>query len=444
VPPFSFHIFFVKMDQLLQAGIIMKAQELAVFKQKALQWANQLEVCCCFDSNGYADHYSKYDFLLAAGAKRQLNKKYGTAFSELKEFRNTNPGWLFGLLSYDLKNELEALESAHEDTLEFPDLYFFEPEYLLSIKDGVLTVLIGPAELASLINCQELKPLAANTSELIIQAKLEKDTYVQKVEKLRDYMLKGDVYELNFCQEFFAKNAAIDPYTIYLNLNQLSPTPFSGFFKIASQYVLSASPERFLCKRERQLISQPIKGTAKRSADPEEDRLISIQLRNNLKEQAENVMIVDLVRNDLTKSAVEGTVKVEELFGIYSFPQVHQMISTISCSLDQAVDPVDAIKNAFPMGSMTGAPKFRAMELIEETEESRRGIYSGAFGYFDPKGDFDFNVVIRSILYNQSKQYLSFQVGGAITYASTAEAEYDECMLKASAMVKVLTATATI
>lgn len=417
----------------------MNPQELVVFKQKALLWAKQLEVCCCFDSNGYADPYSKYDFLLAAGARQQLKEKPGTAFAALKNFKDTNPGWLFGLLSYDLKNELEALTSNHQNTLEFPELFFFVPEYLLCIKNGTIKVLLGPANLPDLIHAQQQTPMQAKaTVGLAIHAKLDRATYLKKVEELRAHILQGDIYEINFCQEFFAENAAIDPYTTYLNLNQLSPTPFSGFFKIADQYILSASPERFLCKRGNQLFSQPIKGTAKRSANNEEDLLISTELKNNTKEQAENVMIVDLVRNDLTKSAVKGTVKVEELFGIYSFPQVHQMISTISCTLDPAIHPVDAIKNAFPMGSMTGAPKFKAMKLIEEIEESRRGVYSGAFGYFDPEGDFDFNVVIRSILYNQTKQLLSFQVGGAITYASTAGAEYEECMLKASAMIKIL------
>jgi para-aminobenzoate synthetase component 1 len=267
---------------------------------------------------------------------------------------------------------------------------------------------------------------------------MDKSAYLEKVEKLRAAIALGDIYEVTFCQEFFAEYADIDPYQVYQNLNSVSPTPFSGFFKVADKYILSASPERFLCRRGDHLFSQPIKGTAKRSADSNEDEQIKTALLNNTKEQAENVMIVDLVRNDLTKSAVKGSVKVEELFGIYTFPQVHQMISTISCILNPLVHPVDALKNTFPVGSMTGAPKVRAMELIEETECSRRGIYSGSFGYFEPDGDFDFNVVIRSILYNQSNRYLSFQVGGAITYASSPQAEYEECLLKASAIIKTL------
>ncbi|MCY1533285.1 Aminodeoxychorismate synthase component 1 [compost metagenome] len=225
---------------------------------------------------------------------------------------------------------------------------------------------------------------------------------------------------------------------MYNELNNISPTPFSGFFKIYQQYILSATPERFLCKRAERLISQPIKGTAKRSADPATDEKIKVALKESIKEQAENVMIVDLVRNDLTKSAVAGSVREDELFGIYSFPQVHQMISTISCSLKPDLHFIAAIKNTFPMGSMTGAPKIRAMELIDQYESSKRGAFSGSMGCISPQGDFDFNVIIRSILYRADKQYLSFQVGGAITYAADAEAEYEECLLKAAAIRKVL------
>lgn len=417
----------------------MSSQELISFKQKALQWANQFEVCCCFDSNGYTDPYSSYDFLLAAGKKTCISAPAGNAFKSLQSFYDQHPGWIFGLLSYDLKNELEELTSTHQNTLEFPDLYFFVPEYLLAVKDGQAQVLSGPSDLLETINKTEQQLLPDKTTALKIQSVMDKAAYIQKVEELRAHISRGDIYEVNFCQEFFAENALIHPYEVYLTLNTLSPTPFSGFFKIADKYILSASPERYLCKRGEKLFSQPIKGTAKRSADQAEDEQNRSNLKQNSKEQAENVMIVDLVRNDLTKCAVPGTVKVEELFGIYTFPQVHQMISTISCTIAPDLHPVNAIRNTFPMGSMTGAPKVRAMQLIEETENSRRGIYSGAFGYFDPNGDFDFNVVIRSILYNKSKSYLSFQVGGAITYASEAEAEYEECLLKASAIVKTLT-----
>ncbi|MDB5009508.1 MAG: pabB, partial [Mucilaginibacter sp.] len=239
-------------------------------------------------------------------------------------------------------------------------------------------------------------------------------------------------------QEFFANDASIDPVSAFVQLNQISPNPFASFFKWKDNYILCASPERFLAKRGNKLISQPIKGTAKRGKNEAEDKAIKHELRNNTKELQENVMIVDLVRNDLTRSAKQGTVKTEDLFNIHSFKQLHQMISTVVCELRDDVSPVQAIKNTFPMGSMTGAPKISAMELMEQYEQSRRGVYSGAIGYFSPDNDFDFNVVIRSLLYNAAEKYISFHTGSAITYHADPEKEYEECLLKAKAIMEVL------
>ena len=412
-------------------------QNISNFKQKALHWANQFEVCCFLDSNNYKDAYSAYDFIIAAGAYAELKCGAGNAFDQLKSFHSQYQQWIFGYFSYDLKNETEDLQSNHPDGLNFADLYFFVPKYLIAFKDGKAEVLLGNLSVLGEIesySIEDNKPSKA----IQISQRLSKDQYIHKVEALRSHILKGDVYEVNFCQEFFAENAEIDPVQTFDALNKVSPTPFAGYFKVYGKYILSATPERFLCKRGSKLTSQPIKGTARRSIDQAEDEAIKLQLRNDIKEQAENVMIVDLVRHDLTKSAVKGSVKVDELFGIYSFPQVHQMISTISCDLNPEVNLIDAIKNAFPMGSMTGAPKVKAMKLIEEYEVTKRGIYSGSFGCINPDGDFDFNVVIRSILYNADSKYLSFQVGGAITYQSNAASEYEECLLKASAILKVL------
>lgn len=416
----------------------MEITNLIDFKAKALQWAAAFEVCCCFDSNTYPDQYSRYDFLLAAGKKRELAVNAGTAFDDLKSFRKEKKSWLFGLLGYDLKKETEQLASAHTDLLGFPDLYFFEPEYLLAIKNGQVEILKGPESLLLLIEATLLPVIPAITPVMEIKSRMDRETYLGKVEELRDHILRGDIYEVNFCQEFYAEAAHLDPLALYYRLNSVSPTPFSAYFKAGTKYILSASPERYLCKRGSKVFSQPIKGTAKRSSDQKKDKALKAALRNDLKEQAENVMIVDLVRNDLTRCAVPGSVQVEELFGIYSFPQVHQMISTVSCQLAPSSDPIDAIRYTFPMGSMTGAPKIRAMQLIEEMELSKRGAYSGAIGYLDPDDDFDFNVLIRSIFYAADKQYLSFQVGSAITYASSAAAEYEECILKASAIVDTL------
>lgn len=407
------------------------------FKQKALHWANQFDVCCFLDSNNYQDKYSEYDFILAAGCKAELNSSKGNTFDELKAFYEANKQWVFGFFSYDLKNEIENLKSDNPDELNFPELYFFIPEYLIVSKNNKLEVILGETSILEKINSFDVEGEKISYG-FTIQSKFSKTDYIQKVNHLKEHIVRGDIYEVNFCQEFFAKNALINPVQTFELLNQVSPTPFAGYFKVYNHYILSATPERFLCKRGSKLISQPIKGTARRSHNVEEDEQIKIQLKNDIKEQAENVMVVDLVRHDLTKSAIKGTVKVDELFGIYTFPQVHQMISTISCEMNPNIHFVDAIKNAFPMGSMTGAPKFKAMQLIEQFEETKRGIYSGSFGCISPSGDFDFNVVIRSILYNANEKYLSFQVGGAITFQSDAENEYEECLLKASAILKVL------
>jgi len=238
--------------------------------------------------------------------------------------------------------------------------------------------------------------------------------------------------------EFFAEQALINPISVFQKLNSLSPMPFASLYKLEHKYLICCSPERFLKKSGSRIISQPIKGTARRDVDPKKDEQIKEELQNSEKERAENMMIVDLVRNDLAHSSKPGTTKVEEFFGIYTYNQVHQMISTISSELKDGLAFTEAIKNAFPMGSMTGAPKIKAMELIETYEESRRGLFSGAVGYITPEQDFDFNVVIRSVLYNAATKYLSFQTGSAITYDSVAEKEYEECLLKAKAILQVL------
>lgn len=415
----------------------MSNRDIALFKRKALQWANTFDTCYCLDANSYTDAFGSFEVLIAAGVKEQLEMPAGSAFAALQNFYEEHHSWMFGLFSYDLKNEHEQLHSENPDPMGFPDLFFFIPQYLIAIRGQQIEFLLGDASILEEIDGIELSA-ATPHAPLNIQARINRETYLEKIAELQQHISRGDIYEVTYCQQFFAEHAEIDPLEVFMKLNALSPTPFAGYVKIRDQYILSASPERFLRKQGNKLISQPIKGTAKRDADPVKDQEIRLALSLNGKEQAENVMIVDLVRNDLTKSARPGTVKVEELFGIYTFPQVHQMISTISCELHPDLHFIQAIQNTFPMGSMTGAPKIKAMELIEAYEYSKRGAYSGSFGYITPEGDFDFNVVIRSILYHAGRKYLSFQVGGAITYAAVAEAEYEECLLKASAIIQTL------
>jgi len=271
-----------------------------------------------------------------------------------------------------------------------------------------------------------------------IQHRIQKETYIGIIEKLRQHILRGDCYEINFCQEFYATAVKVDPLLAYHRLTELSPNPFSAFYKLHDKYCCCASPERYLKRTGNKIISQPIKGTSKRNLnDKQLDEDNKQYLLQSSKEKAENVMVVDLVRNDLSRICVPGSVKVEELFGIYSFPQVHQMISTVCGELKEGVSIADIFRETFPMGSMTGAPKIRVMQLVEQYERTKRGLFSGAIGYIRPGGDLDFNVVIRSLFYNASTQYLSFQTGSGITFYSEPEKEYEECMMKAEAMLRI-------
>ncbi|TWJ02501.1 para-aminobenzoate synthetase component 1 [Mucilaginibacter frigoritolerans] len=418
--------------------MIKRITNLQTFKKKALQWASSFNVFCYLDSNNFTDSYSKFDVLIAVDAINEVISFAGAAYDELETFRKNNAQWITGFLGYDLKNETENLTSQNIDHLNFPDLYFFAPKYLILIKGNEAEIIAtNPAEVLACIEAQKTSTVTDVTAVNIYQ-RFSKTEYITTIEEVKAHINRGDIYVTNFCQEFFAENATIDPLAVFSRLNEISPNPFGSFFKWKHHYILCASPERFLAKRGTKLISQPIKGTAKRGKNDEEDKAIKNKLSSTVKELQENVMVVDLVRNDLTKSAKQGTVQTEELFGIYSFKQVHQMISTVVCELDENITPIQAIKNTFPMGSMTGAPKISAMQLMEYYERSRRGVYSGAIGYFNPDDDFDFNVVIRSLLYNKQNKYLSFQAGSAITYHADAESEYEECLLKVRGIMEAL------
>jgi len=405
---------------------------------------------CVFDSNE-SENDKKYllsSKLIAVGVTQEICiHSSQNALSELQQFCNTSKGWLFGYLTYDLKNEIEQLSSRNDDRLSLPLLHFFSPKVVLQLQNEIVSVFYDDVfvsekeanEIFDITFSSESKKTSEEQKKLAIQSKITKEEYIHSVEKLKEHICKGDIYEINFCQEFFAENAEINTADIYKKLNTISEAPFSAYCKFGKHYLLCASPERFLQKRVNKLISQPIKGTIKRSENKETDEQLKNELLNNTKERSENVMIVDLVRNDLSRIAKKGSVKVDELFGIYSFKQVHQMISTVSCEIDNKVSFTEIVNSMFPMGSMTGAPKISAMELIEEHESTKRGLYSGAVGYISPEGDFDFNVVIRSILYNSDNKYLSFMVGSAITDKAEAALEYEECLLKAKAMFEVLT-----
>ncbi len=411
--------------------------EVLSIKAKALRYASQHEVAVLLDNNfcTTALGIGELEFAAAFGVSDYVELN-SNAFESLKAFKEKHASkYVFTQLSYDLKNELEELYSNHSNHIGFARLIAFVAKELLVVNKAG-EVLEG-ADLLDTWNGIADWELPEATDKILMQPRVSKSQYLFDVERVKQHIVEGDVYELNYCTEFFAEHVNFNPYITYEKLIQKSPVPFAAFFKWYDRYLLCASPERFMCKQGERIYSQPIKGTAKRGKTVEEDEALKTSLRQSEKEQAENLMIVDLVRNDLAITAKTGTVKVDELFGIYSFPQVHQMISTVSAVPD-ANDSVEVIKHAFPMGSMTGAPKIMAMQLIERYEQTQRGLYSGAVGYFAPNGNFDFNVVIRSLQYNAANRYLSYEVGSAITFDSVAEGEYEECLLKAQAMLDVL------
>ena len=411
-----------------------------------LNWANRFNIFCFLDNLQYDFSEPAFECLLAAGSRRSVEAPAGSAFQSLKDlFAEQKGEWLFGHFAFDLKNETARLHSQNFDGIGFPDLYFFVPEMVLQLDGSSVTITCDADAsqiFASISSCP--KEIVASTEMKVrVQNRIPKNEYTGIIERLRQHILRGDCYEINFCQEFFAEDAIIDPLVVYDRLSKVSPNPFSVLYKLEDKYCCCASPERYLKKTGSRVFSQPIKGTSKRDhAHPDLDEQNRQSLLLSSKEKSENVMVVDLVRNDLSRVCIPGSVKVDELFGLYSFPQVHQMISTVSGELEDGADPVEVIKATFPMGSMTGAPKQRVLELIEKYEQTRRGLFSGAIGYFKPTknghADFDLNVVIRSILYNAGKKYLSFQTGSAITFYCDAEKEYEECLLKADAIKTIL------
>jgi para-aminobenzoate synthetase component 1 len=413
-----------------------------VFKNQLLDWSQQYREMVFLDSNNYHQKHSSFDCVLAVDAFTSIKTDYHNAFEDLKQYQQQTKDWLFGYLSYDVKNDVEDLHSNNFDGLHFPDLFFFQPKKLFLLKGNqleVLYLLLCDDEIESDFNeiVTNQQPATSNQQPKIEQ-RISKVSYIAKVNQILEHIYRGDIYEANFCMEFYAENATIEPVKIYQKLNAISKPPFAIFFKNNEQYLLCASPERYLRKEGNKIISQPIKGTAKRFSDLVLDENSKNELETNPKERSENIMIVDLVRNDLSHTAIKGSVEVEELCGIYTFEQVHQMISTVVSNVETTTSPIEILRTTFPMGSMTGAPKISAMKIIEELEETKRGLYSGAVGYFSPENDFDFNVVIRSILYNAKEKYISFSVGSAITSQSNSEQEYEECLLKAKAMFEVL------
>ncbi|WP_296621873.1 aminodeoxychorismate synthase component I [Marivirga sp.] len=410
--------------------------------ESLIDWSNQFPYVAIFHPQ-QVEQYPFGAFLKCIAVGNEKIKLSTPYFQSLKTYVKENPDKkLFGYLGYDLKNELEKLKSENLSVINWEPMNFFIPDCIISFEGNHLIIQSENPELfQNKIRHALSKSIAKNIAKASIRnlkVWTNKAEYIDTVNKLRNHIEEGDIYEINYCINYSAKAKNLNPIQVFQELCNNSPAPFASFLKMGKQYIISASPERFIKLKDNKIISQPIKGTASRGITDLEDEENKKQLSESEKERAENMMIVDLVRNDLAKSAKSGSVKVEEIFGIYSFEQVHQMISTISANKRHEIHSVDTIKNAFPMGSMTGAPKIRAMKLIEEYENSKRNVFSGSIGYFNGENEFDFNVLIRSIYFDEETNDLNYQVGSAITYDSDAEAEYQECLLKAKAIEKTL------
>ncbi|EAR15512.1 anthranilate synthase component I family protein [Robiginitalea biformata] len=414
------------------------------FKSGLLNWAATLGDFCWLDSNGHTDPLGRFDGLMGIGKAAELQSSARGAFEALRAFREQTGDWVLGYLGYDLKNDLEELESGNPDRMKFPDLIVFQPEKIIEIRRGQAVFRYLPRAVGEIES--DRKAIADTPRELTdapnrqlrTRMGIFKEAYFRAAAKLLAAIHRGDFYEVTFCQEFFVEEAHLDVAATYRRLNAISRAPFAAWMQFGSRSILSASPERYLCKRGATVWSQPMKGTARRDPSPETDRQLALNLQADPKERAENIMIADLVRNDLSRSALRGSVRVDGLCELRTYEQVHQLISTIRAKVPGEIDPVQLLQDTFPMGSMTGAPKISAMQHIESRESFKRGAYSGALGYMTPDGDFDFNVLIRSLFYDASRGVASFPVGGALTAAATPEAEYEECLLKARAMRQVL------
>lgn len=424
----------------------------ALFKFGSKQGDSKVKLF--LDGNAHQDPHGTFDALLALDPADIFNIDYSVSgdWERLNTWQKNQKDWCFGHIAYDFKNAQENLRSHNSDFIGFPEAHFFVPNRLFLVHNNILTGLylmdnaqhwtkdlqqITELYQDSRDHDQENKRFG-NDFGIELKGRWTQKQYTQKFEQIQKHIQRGDIYETNFCQEFYRDHVTLNPATLFEKLNAFSKAPFSAYYQVNHCYALCASPERYLTKKGRTLISQPIKGTLKRLSDPKRDQAGVVDFVQNPKERRENIMITDLVRNDLSRVAARDTVTVQELCGLRTYAHVHQLVTTVSAQMKEGLDPVQALKMTFPMGSMTGVPKIRALQLMEDFEAHKRGLYSGTIGYFTPEGDFDFNVVIRTLLYNEKDQYLSLSVGGALTSTANAQDEYQECLLKAESLRTVL------
>ncbi len=415
----------------------MSTQASTAIKESLLAWAADFDYAVFLDSCSTSiDQYGEYEFILGVADR---DTEVCRSWEEMLEKVGAEPRhWWFGSLSYDAKNELEPkLSSANPVAIPFPNLVFFQAETVIFQRRGEDHIESFPNYSIQLAK-DTLLPQGAIRLDGPLKSNFTKEEYLETVEAIRGHIFEGDSYEINLSQNFHTTGEIESPAAVWRRLTQVSPTPYAAYAKFRDTHLLCASPERFLQLKGDRLITQPIKGTAPRDPDPEKDRELVARLRASRKEQAENVMIVDLSRNDLYRSSVVNGVSVPRLYEVQSFAKVHHLVSTVEATKSPQLSGLETIANTFPPGSMTGAPKFRSCELIDQYERHSRGMYAGSVGYITPEGDFDLNVVIRSMIWHAPSRVLTYQMGGAITWDSDPESEYLETLVKAQAIQEVL------
>jgi para-aminobenzoate synthetase component 1 len=413
--------------------IQLSIAQLTLLKEALPFWCERYAYACILSSNGISSacNYDTYDLIAGIADANTITYIDSKAM-------DVNPEWKLGYITYEYNHTQHGIPQLKESTTGFTGCFFFVPRILLIIKKGSNEIEIVGADETILDVIIHSKSNITIRREISLTARVAKEEYISNVEKIKEQITDGDFYELNYCMEFYVEDTFMNAPQVFLNLDAISPTPFASYIKHQNKYLLCASPERFLKREGDKIIAQPIKGTTHRGADIKEDDALKIKLEQSEKEQAENIMIVDLMRNDLARCAERASVRAEELLTIYSFATVHQLISTVTATLKSDISFHDILNNTFPMGSMTGAPKREVIHAIDKYEHTARGIFSGSVGYISPEKDFDFNVVIRSIIYNAERNYISCHVGSAITYDADAASEYEECLLKAKTMFKAL------
>ena len=418
---------------------VFKVENINDFKDKLLFFSKSKENVILLDSNSKKNDY---EFIFSYGKISEL-KSFDNSLDKLDNYIKQVDDWIFGFVSYDLKDEIEGFSSKNLKYFDVPNLSFFQPSTIW-VFDGVelKALYFDEKELFDVWN--EINKIhigydsIKSNPNVELKGRLSKEEYIKKIKNIKKRIKMGDTYELNFCFDFFNDNTKINPENTFKKLNKLTESPMSVYYKDHHLHVLSSSPERFIKRNKKTIISQPIKGTKKRGKNIDEDVFLINSLKNSIKEKSENHMIVDLVRNDFSRIAKKGSVKVTELSKINTYKNIHQMVSTIEAQIENDMFFSTILKSTFPMGSMTGAPKIKTMKIIDELEETSRGIYSGAIGYIDPNENFDFNVVIRTIIYDDKLSKISVNVGSGITFKSDPKDEYEECLTKIDALKKSL------